>query len=141
LLNLFENRDAARESFEQVLTLNPSSRFATSSALWLQLLKRDDGEITAFAEELEQRLLIDLTAQSIRELMDGRSSDRTREPKTTARSKAATLQTLYKQVEDRDRHIAKLRAQLDALKVIDQDQQARHRKIRAPRSLSRDEAH
>lgn len=141
LLKLFENRGAARESFEQVLTLNPASQFAASSALWLQLLKKDHHDITAFSEDLEQRLLIDLTAQSVRELMDGRSSGRTPEPKTGAPTKAATLQTLYKQVEERDRHIVKLRAQLDALKVIDQDQQARYRKIRPPRSLSHDEAH
>jgi hypothetical protein len=140
LLNLFEHRDAARDAFEQVLTRTPSSPFAASSALWLELLKQDDDDITALSEDPQQRLLIDLTAQSIRELVDRHSSGRVREPNTAARSKATTVQTLYKQVEDRDRRIAKLRAQLDALKVIDLDQQARQRKIRAPRSVSRDEA-
>src|SRR5262245_1394435 len=64
LVSLFENREAARASFEQVMNLHPSSPLAASSALWLQLLKKDDVAISW--EESQQRLLIDLTAQSVR---------------------------------------------------------------------------
>ena len=41
LVSLFENREAARASFEQVISLHPLSPFAASSALWLELLKSD----------------------------------------------------------------------------------------------------
>src|SRR5918995_1378193 len=79
LVSLFENREAARASFEQVIS-------RTSP----------------------------LKAGSI---------------------KTANVHALHKQVQDRDRHIAELRAQLEASKVIDQDQQERHRKMRAPASV------
>ena len=45
------------------------------------------------------------------------------------------LQGLQKQVRDRDHQIAVLRAQLEALKSIDQDQADQQRKVKTPASL------
>ena len=132
LVSLFENREAARASFEQVISLHPSSALAASSALWLELLQTD-GRM-ALQDNPQQRLLMNLTAQSVREWVARQGISRTSPPKAGF-IKAATVHALHKQVQDRDRHIAELRAQLEALKVIDQDQQERHRKMRAPASV------
>ncbi|HKY72573.1 MAG TPA: hypothetical protein VJL88_11700 [Nitrospira sp.] len=131
-VSLFENREAARVSFEQVISLHPSSLLAASSALWLQVLQKEG--LTVSSKDPQQRLLIDTTAQSIREWLSRQGiTGRTSQPRTVP--KAATVQTLYKQVQDRDRRIAELRSQLDALKLIDQDQQDRQRKMRTPPDL------
>ena len=132
LVSLFENREAARASFEQVISLHPSSAFAASSALWLELLNTD-GRM-ASQDNPQQRLLMDLTAQSVREWVARQGSSRT-SPLKAGSIKTANVHALHKQVQDRDRHIAELRAQLEALKVIDQDQHERHRKMRAPASV------
>ena len=132
LVSLFENREAARVSFEQVISLHPSSPFTASSALWLELLNTD-GRM-ALQDNPQQRLLMNLTAQSVREWVARQGSSRT-SPLKAGSIKAAYVHALHKQVQDRDRHIAELRAQLEALKVIDQDQQERHRKLRAPASV------
>ena len=131
LVSLFENREAARASFEQVISLHQSSPLAASSALWLQLLNTD-GRMAL--QNPQQRLLMDLTAQSVREWVARQGSSRT-SPLKAGSIKAANVHALHKQVQDRDRHIAELRAQLEALKVIDQDQQERHRKMRPPASV------
>jgi hypothetical protein len=133
LVSLFENREAARASFEQVITLHPSSALAASSALWLQLLNTD-GRMASQGDP-QQRLLMDLTAQSVREWVARQGMISRTSPPKTGSIKATTVHALHKQVQDRDRHIAELRAQLEALKVIDQDQQERHRKMRTPASV------
>jgi hypothetical protein len=132
LVSLFENREAARASFEQVISLHPSSALAGSSALWLELLQTD-GRM-ASQDNPQQRLLMNLTAQSVRDWVARQGISRT-SPFKAGSIKAATVHALHKQVQDRDRHIAELRAQLEALKVIDQDQQERHRKMRTPASV------
>ena len=48
----------------------------------------------------------------------------------------ARVQGLHKQVRDRDRQIAILRGQLEALKLIDEDHQDKARKVRPPASLN-----
>ena len=42
---------------------------------------------------------------------------------------------LQKQLRERDHHIAVLRAQLEALKMIDEENQSKHRKVKPPASL------
>jgi hypothetical protein len=132
LVNLFENRDAARASFEQVISLHPSSPFAASSALWLQLLREDRFGFPS--ANPQQRVLMDMTAHSVRELL-ARRALATRPTKMGAAFQGASVQALAKQVQDRERRIAELRSQLDALKVIDQDQHDRQRLIKPPAAL------
>jgi hypothetical protein len=132
LISLFENREAARDSFEQVLMLHPSSPFAASSALWLQLLK-DEG-LSVPSHHSQRRVLIDLTAQWVREWMARQLTVRTSCARTASLPESADVQSLHKKVQERDRRIADLRAQLDALKVIDQEQLDR-RKMRQPASF------
>ena len=132
LVSLFENRDAARASFEHVISLHPSSPFATSSALWLQLLREDRFGFPS--ANPQHRVLMDLTAHSVRELLVRRTLA-TRPTKMGAAVQGASVQTLAKQVQDRERRIADLRSQLDALKVIDQDHHDRQRLIKPPAAL------
>jgi hypothetical protein len=133
LVSLFENREAARASFEQVVNLYPSSLVAASSALWLQLLRNDN--LAVPSDTPQQRILLDLTAQSVREWLARQSVGPRSQTKPGGFPKAGIVQALSKQVQEREKRIAELRAQLDALKLIDQEQQDRHRKMRAPISV------
>jgi TolA-binding protein len=133
LVSLFENREAARASFEQVVNLYPSSLVAASSALWLQLLRNDN--LAVPSDTPQQRILLDLTAQSVREWLARQSVGPRSQTKPGGFPKAGIVQALSKQVQEREKRIAELRAQLDALKLIDQEQQDRHRKTRAPISV------
>lgn len=49
---------------------------------------------------------------------------------------ASVVQSLQRQVRDRDKRIAELEAQLDALKVIDQDMEKRRQFSRPPATLT-----
>jgi hypothetical protein len=129
LVSLFENREAARASFEQVANLYPSSPIAASSALWLQLLKNDN--LAVPSDTSQQRILFDLTAQSVREWLAHSRC----QAKPGGFPKAGIVQALSKQIQEREKRIAELRSQLDALKLIDHEQQDRHRKMRAPISV------
>jgi hypothetical protein len=53
-------------------------------------------------------------------------------------AEARIFQGMQKQLRDRDRQITDLRAQLEALKLIDQDHE-QHRKVRPPASLKKTE--
>lgn len=59
----------------------------------------------------------------------GKKSDR-------AAVDASVVQSLQRQVRDRDKRIAELEAQLDALKVIDQDMEKRRQFSRPPATLT-----
>ena len=45
------------------------------------------------------------------------------------------VQSLQKQVQERDKRIEELEAQLDALKLIDQDREKQRKPLRAPTSV------
>lgn len=49
---------------------------------------------------------------------------------------ASVVQSLQRQVRDRDKRIAELEAQLDALKLIDQDMEKRRQFNRPPATLT-----
>jgi hypothetical protein len=130
LISLFENREAARASFEKVISINPSGSLANSSTLWLELL-RDEAHQSNVSYH---PLLVELTKQYVRQWTAHPLRGRSTPELTVDRAKPEIVQALHKQVRERDRHIAHLRAQLDALKVINQDQEAR-RTLRPPASL------
>jgi hypothetical protein len=135
LVSLFENRDAARASFEQVMTVHPSSPLAAPSALWLQLL-RDDG-ISAISTDPQRRILIELSAHWAREWIGRRLTASARSEKKAALGPPVATHAFQRQLQEKDRHIAELRFQLNALKLIDQDQADRLRKVRTPTTDTR----
>ena len=132
VVSLFENREAARASFEQVIALHPSSPLAGPSALWLQLLR--DEELSSSSSDPRRRILTDVSTHWARDWIGRRLSTRESSGQPVRSLESANMRTLAKQVRDRDHRIAELRAQLDALKVISQDQEER-RKMRPPVSF------
>jgi len=130
LVGLFENREAAQACFEKVIALNPTSALANSSALWLQLL-RDDAHLLIASN---RQLLMDFTSHWLRYGMTRPMAGAPPHELMPSVARADLVQALHLQVRERDRHIAQLRAQLDALKIITQEQDDR-RKMRPPASL------
>jgi len=112
LVGLFENREAARASFEKVIALNPTSALANSSALWLQLLRDEAHLLTAS----HRQLLMDFTSHWLRHGMGRPMAGAPPYEQMPSVARADLVQALHLQVRERDRHIAQLRAQLDALK-------------------------
>jgi hypothetical protein len=136
MARLFENREAARASFRHVIEHNPASPLSVSSEMWLRLL-RDDADREML---LSSGPLSDLLAQFVREWVDRQLS----QPTNSAMSSGSIqehpieqsrIQGLQKQVRDRDRQIAILRGQLEALKLIDEDHQYKARRVKPPASF------
>ena len=130
LVSLFENREAARASFEQVTTLHPSSPLAGPSALWLQILEEEG--MSSASNDPQRRMLTELSAHWAREWIGRRLTVSPRTGEKDAHGTPVSIQGFQKQLQERDRRISELRFQLDALKVIDQDQEDR-RKVRTPK--------
>ena len=135
LVSLFENRDAARASFERVMTFHPSSPLAAPSALWLQLL-RDDG-LSGTSTDPQRQILTELSAHWARQWIGQRLALSPKVDRKTVRGTLVPTQAFQKQLQEKDRRIAELRFQLNALKLIDQDQADRHRKVRTPTTDTR----
>ena len=137
LVSLFENREAAGASFRRVIADNPSSPLAASSILWLQLL----GNEAPAADDRSP--LTEITAQFVRDWMERELAEHRTHGKpdalTTAQDSSVdqsrVVQVLQKQVLERDRRIAILQSQLDALKLIDQDHENRKRTLKMPATL------
>lgn len=146
LVSLFENQEAARTSFHHVVDHNAASPLASSSQLWLRLIgDEEDG-----AKVIERSSpSIDLLAQFVRDRMErqvteARNDDNASELGTIHNALAEQsrlLQAIQKQVRNRDRRIAILRSQLEALKLIDEEGQDKQRKIKPPASLRPAEYH
>lgn len=141
LVALFESREAARTSFRRVISANPSSPLAASSTSWLQLI--GEGGVQFVSNNEQQSALIDITAQLIRDWMDRQLAEHRNEGKSTLSNKRdppaeepGIVQGLQKQVRERDRRIAELTSQLDALKMIDHDHEERRKSSRTPATLT-----
>jgi hypothetical protein len=111
LLALYENRALAAQHFQALIAVNPNGRLASSSLLWLNLLKdapTDPGRSNPFAKATES-LARDLIE---RELMLQQLS---RESDVTA------IRSLQQGIKTRDKQVEELTRQLNALKRIDQE--------------------
>jgi len=137
LVSLFENRDAARASFRRAIADNPSSPLASASMLWLQLLGNEETAAD------DRSPLTEITAQFVRDWLERQLAEHTTHGRSGALTNAqdssveqsGIVQVLQKQVRDRDRRIATLRSQLDALKLIDQDHEEMKRTLKMPATL------
>lgn len=134
LVSLFENREAARASFRHVIEYNSASPLALSSQLWLQVLETSQGD-------LENSPSMVLMAQFVSEWIERELSARTigEKPLTAVKTLAEPTDQsrlivgLQKQLRERDHEVTLLRAQLEALRSIDEDH--RQRKVKVPASL------
>lgn len=136
LVSLFENREAARASFRRVIEDNPSSPLATTSMLWLQVI--GDEKLDVSSTDEQHNPLTEIAAQFVRDWMDRQLAEKPTVLTNTADSiveQSQLVQALQRQVRERDRRIAVLRSQLDALKLIDQDHEERKRTLRVPATL------
>ncbi len=113
LLALYENREAATKHFQRVIATAPKSRFATSSAVWLQILQ--DPRLAAEREgpyaAATDRLIRDLLDKELAVHQATRAKDQS----------ASSLQELQEALAQRDKKLKQLTAQMEALKQIDQE--------------------
>jgi hypothetical protein len=136
LVSLFGNQEAARASFRQVIDRNPGSPLATTSQRWLRLIE-DDGTLTSPSP------WTDIVLEFVREWMERQvTADKPAALMATEDTLVeqtlvvhGVVQVLDKQLRERDREIAVLRSQLEALKLIDEDHSNRQRRMRPPTSL------
>lgn len=135
LVSLFENQEVARASFRHVIDHNAASPLATSSQLWLRLIEDE--------VDLRSNPSTGLVAQFVRDWMERQVAESRKDEKVTKLTtiqdaiaeQSRLLQGIQKQIRDRDRQIAILRSQLEALKLIDEDHQEKRRKLKPPASL------
>jgi len=159
LVGLFESREAARTSFRRVSQATSSSSVAASSSLWLKLL--EGGGLPWLTNEAQEQAFLEITAELVREWVD-RKLVELRESKQTSHGAAKSdtpagempasflgrhkhvsesedsirVQTLQRQMRERDGRIAELSAQLEALKAIDREANDRRKLPRPPAVLT-----
>lgn len=144
LVTLFKSREEAETSFRRLIDANPSSSLAESSALWLQLLQEEDHRWLWIDQQ--QSDLHEVTAQLVREWIDRKLADFRGEMSTVAETRPDStveqlrqVQTLQRQVQERNRRITQLLSQLNALKLIDHDVDQRKPTYRLPFTLTHQE--
>ena len=139
LVSLFENREAAGASFRRVIADNPSSPLAASSTLWLHVIGDEATSVSSSNEPLSP--LTEITAQLVRDWLDRQLAEQKEKPGALTNlpdssvEQSQIVHSLQKQIRERDRRIAILRSQLDALKLIDQDHEDRKRTLKMPATL------
>ena len=139
LVSLFENREAAGASFRRVIADNPASPLAASSTLWLHVIGDEATSVSSNDEPLSP--LTEITAQLVRDWLDRQLAEQKEKPGALTNLPDSSVEqsqivySLQKQVRERDRRIAVLRSQLDALKLIDQDHENTKRTLKMPATL------
>ncbi|HEY7533841.1 MAG TPA: hypothetical protein VH681_13785 [Nitrospiraceae bacterium] len=126
LTALYQSRAAAQASFRRVIKMYPTGSYNASSTLWLQLLEKESPQSTA-AKDVMSHLVRDWIDRKVNGL---------RTQKTTLVSEQDLVQSLQKQIGERDRRIAELTSQLDILKLIDQEMEEKKKINRLPATLS-----
>ena len=141
MVGLFENREAARANFRRVIDHNPVSPLASTSQLWLRLIGDQEAGAASGAGSSPTTGLL---THYVREWMDrhgneGAAFARPGKPAIPVQEQTVgqqrDIQGMQKQLRERDQLIAALRAQLEALRVIDEDHQDKYRKVKPPASL------
>ena len=138
---LFKSREEAQTAFRRLIDANPSKPFAESSALWLQLLEEQNHRWLWVDQP--QSPLNEIATQLVREWIDRKLSDLRGDRSTVAETRpdstaeeSRQVQTLQRQVQERNRRIAQLSSQLNALKLIDHDVDQRKPSYRLPFTLT-----
>jgi hypothetical protein len=145
LASLFESRETAGASFRLVIEYNPSSPLADTSRLWLRLIEHEPHN---GPDQAPSDPRIDILGRFVREWMERELTERVEFHRAAAPPPSAermsqeqpidqsrAMQGMQRQLRERDRQIALLRSQLDALKFIDQDNADQRRKVKPPASM------
>lgn len=111
LAALYDNRAEAVQHFQDVVAVAPDGHLASSSRLWLRLLK--DASLPAERTDLYARA----TDQLVRDLLDRELVIQ----QLTKELDGPAIQTLHRGLKARDKQVEELTKQLEALKRIDQE--------------------
>ena len=122
MVSLFQNRDEAVASFQQALAVAPNGPFADPSTLWIRFLANrsfspptTDESMGALLEVMKGTVRAWLGRQ--RSIVGNAKSTTTE----TVKNLDPSVHNLQLQIRTRDKKIAELTDQLDALKQIDLD--------------------
>ncbi|HSQ90744.1 MAG TPA: hypothetical protein VLM19_01075, partial [Nitrospiraceae bacterium] len=122
MVSLFRNREEALTSFQQTIAVAPNGPFADPSALWIRFLA-NQSFYPALTDEPTAALL-EVMKGTVRAWL-GRQHAAVGNAKSTAtetfKSLDPSVHNLQLQIRTRDKRIAELTDQLDALKQIDLD--------------------
>jgi phage shock protein A len=119
---LFQNREEAATSFQQAMAAAPNGPFADPSALWIRFLAKRSSSPTSNDEPSEA--LLEVMKGTARAWLERpRAAVGTAKSATTETVKALdpSVHNLQLQIRTRDKRIAELTDQLEALKQIDLD--------------------
>ncbi len=137
MLALFENGETAAASFQQTIAVAPNGPFADSSALWIRFLANRTVYLASADEPTGAFLkLMKGLVRAWLEPQRAASAPVTLRAEETSRSPGRVVQTLQREIRDRDKRIAELTDQLNALKRIDLDANGTS-KLSLPRTLSK----
>ncbi len=120
LAALYEDRAVAAVHFQAALAGEPDGPYGPSSRYWVQLLS--DGQ----NESVRETVLGRAVERLVREVMEEeaavrRAALRAVEPGSAAAKEAQAVQSLRRQLKEREKKIDELTRQIDALKRVDQE--------------------
>jgi hypothetical protein len=137
MVALFKNGEAAAASFHQAIAAAPNGPFADPSALWIRFLTNRNSYPASPNEPTGD--LLDVMKGTVRAWL-GRQRPAGETAKSTAvetvRIPDPTIHNLQLQVRTRDKRIAELTDQLEALKQIDLDLHGTNKRTR-PRTSAK----
>ena len=137
MIALFKNGEAAAASFQQAIAAAPNGPFADPSALWIRFLTNRNSYPASTNEPTGA--LLDVMKGTVRAWLGRqRPAGETAKNATgeTAKIPDPTVHNLQLQVRTRDKRIAELTDQLEALKQIDLDMHGTSKRTR-PRTSSK----
>jgi hypothetical protein len=122
LAALYENRTAARTHFQAVLASEPNGPYAVSSRAWLRLLGGGLGE------SVRDGALVQAVERVVRDVLEGETAIRQAASRPEREDKQATVlresqavQSLKRQLKEREQEVEMLTEQIEALKRVDQE--------------------
>lgn len=122
LAALYENRTAARTHFQAVLAAEPNGPYAASSRAWLHLLGGGRGE------SAREGALVPAVERVVRDVLEGEAAMRrstTRVERDDKQSavlrESQAVQSLKRQLREREQEVEVLTEQIEALKRVDQE--------------------
>ncbi|THJ24964.1 MAG: hypothetical protein CAF45_003220 [Nitrospira sp. CG24E] len=137
MIALFKNGEAAAASFQQAIAAAPNGPFADPSALWIRFLTNRNSYPDSPNEPTGA--LLDVMKGTVRAWLGRqRPAGETAKSTTveTVRIPDPTVHSLQLQVRTRDKRIAELTDQLEALKQIDLDSHGASKRTR-PRTSAK----
>jgi len=119
---LFQNREEAATSFQQAIAVAPNGPFADPSTLWVRFLA--NRSLSPISNDESSEALLDVMKGTVRAWLErprvavGTAKSATTE---TVKNPDPSVHNLQLQIRTRDKRIAELTDQLEALKQIDLD--------------------